>query len=190
MVVAVVIAAAVAVLSLVAYPTISRLQGEQATRVHPTATPDTGLQNVGGPEQPGGATGTGGEFPVGTVTTTGAPTDQPTTDGSAGELGAGTSTAAAFLSSSSSPRPSRTAASSPSSSTSGQSGDIGAKAAARAMLPEFGFADSEFGCLNSVWTQLNLWGSPAQVRPGLAYIKTTYGTPCAARAHLRDTGEY
>ena len=56
------------------------------------------------------------------------------------------------------------------------------------MLAEFGFADSEFGCLNALWNRLGLWGTVAQARSGLAYIKGRYGTPCAAWDHVQGDG--
>jgi membrane protein involved in colicin uptake len=86
------------------------------------------------------------------------------------------------------------------------------RAAARALLPEFGFADSEFSCLDSLWMGESGWNyqatnsssgaygipqslpaskmasvgpdyltNPAtQIRWGLQYIKSSYGTPCGA----------
>ncbi len=41
-----------------------------------------------------------------------------------------------------------------------------------------------------MWTRLDKWGSVAQVRPGLGYIKSRYGTPCAAWDHVQETGQY
>ena len=64
------------------------------------------------------------------------------------------------------------------------------RSVAKALFPAFGFADSEFGCLNAMWNRLDTWGSVAQVRPGLAYVKSRYGTPCAAWDHVRETGQY
>ena len=82
---------------------------------------------------------------------------------------------------------------------------------ARAMLPQFGFADSEFGCLDALYHSESGWNPRAdnpissafgipqaltggthvlpddymtnpvsQIRWGLGYIKSTYGTPCSA----------
>jgi hypothetical protein len=81
---------------------------------------------------------------------------------------------------------------------------------ARALLPEFGFADSEFDCLDSLYMSESGWrvdadnptssayGIPqaltqlhdlpadymtsaeSQIRWGLGYIQDTYGTPCNA----------
>jgi hypothetical protein len=61
---------------------------------------------------------------------------------------------------------------------------------ARALLSEFGFSDSQFGCLSALWNRLDLWGSAAQVRPGLGYVKSRYGTPCAAWDYVRRGGDY
>ena len=86
------------------------------------------------------------------------------------------------------------------------------RAAARALLPEFGFSDSQFGCLDQLWVGESNWrytaensssgayGIPqslpgskmatvasdwrtnpaTQIRWGLKYIKSSYGTPCSA----------
>jgi hypothetical protein len=86
------------------------------------------------------------------------------------------------------------------------------QAAARALLPEFGFSDSQFGCLDKLWVGESNWrytaensssgayGIPqslpgskmatvaadwrtnpvTQIRWGLKYIKSSYGTPCGA----------
>ena len=88
---------------------------------------------------------------------------------------------------------------------------------ARAMLPTFGFADSEFACLDSLYVSESGWdpladnptssayGIPqaltethrlpadymtnpvSQIRWGLGYIRNAYGTPCAAWAFKRPT---
>ena len=86
------------------------------------------------------------------------------------------------------------------------------RAAARALLSEFGFDDSQWGCLDNLWMGESGWnysasnsGSGAygipqslpgskmasvgadwqtnpvtQIRWGLQYIKSSYGTPCGA----------
>jgi hypothetical protein len=86
------------------------------------------------------------------------------------------------------------------------------RSAARALLPEFGFDDSEFSCLDQLWMGESGWrytaensssgayGIPqslpgskmgtiapdwktnpvTQIRWGLKYIKSSYGTPCGA----------
>jgi len=84
------------------------------------------------------------------------------------------------------------------------------RAAAREMLPEFGFAASEFGCLDALYVSesdwdmyadnptstaygipqalLSEWDVPpgyrtnatTQIRWGLGYIRDSYGTPCSA----------
>lgn len=96
------------------------------------------------------------------------------------------------------------------------------RAAARAMLGDFGFADSQFSCLSSLWTKESNWTSSAtnrssgaygipqslpgskmasagadwrtnpvtQIRWGLQYIKSVYGSPCAAWGHSQQTNWY
>jgi hypothetical protein len=86
------------------------------------------------------------------------------------------------------------------------------RAAARALLPEFGFGDGQWGCLDTLWMGESGWrytasnsssgayGIPqslpgskmatiasdwrtnpvTQIRWGLTYIKSSYGTPCGA----------
>jgi hypothetical protein len=86
------------------------------------------------------------------------------------------------------------------------------RAAAQALLPEFGFSDSQFDCLDKLWVGESNWrytaensssgayGIPqslpgskmatvgsdwrtnplTQIRWGLQYIKSSYGTPCGA----------
>ena len=86
------------------------------------------------------------------------------------------------------------------------------RAAARALLSDYGFSDSQFGCLDNLWMGESGWrytaensssgayGIPqslpaskmatvgadyrtnpaTQIRWGLQYIKSSYGTPCGA----------
>jgi hypothetical protein len=84
------------------------------------------------------------------------------------------------------------------------------KTIARALLPEYGFSQSEFGCLDALYVSESDWridadnptssayGIPqaltethdmpegyftsaeVQIRWGLEYIKDSYGTPCSA----------
>lgn len=91
---------------------------------------------------------------------------------------------------------------------------------ARAMLPEFGFSDSEFGCLDALYVSESNWevtadnptstayGIPqalmsahvlpkgymtsaeVQIRWGLGYIRDAYGTPCAAWSFKQGNGWY
>jgi hypothetical protein len=92
---------------------------------------------------------------------------------------------------------------------------------ARAMLPQFGFADSEFGCLDSLYVSESNWNpradnpvssaygipqaltqstenlpadymsNPAsQIRWGLDYIRSSYGTPCSAWEFKQSHGWY
>ncbi|MGI8901390.1 MAG: lytic transglycosylase domain-containing protein [Nocardioides sp.] len=93
---------------------------------------------------------------------------------------------------------------------------------ARAMLPEFGFSDSEFGCLDALYVSESDWdpradnptssayGIPqaltggthhnlpsdymtnpvSQIRWGLDYIRSSYGTPCSAWSFKQSNGWY
>jgi resuscitation-promoting factor RpfB len=89
------------------------------------------------------------------------------------------------------------------------------------MLASFGFATSQWGCLDDLWERESGWrynaenasgaygipqalpgskmasaGSDWQTNPatqikwGLGYIKSTYGTPCAAWSHEEADGWY
>lgn len=89
------------------------------------------------------------------------------------------------------------------------------------MLPSFGFAHSQFGCLDNIWTRESGWrynaenasgayGIPqalpgskmasagadwatnpaTQIRWGIGYIKSTYGSPCDAWAFWQGHGWY
>jgi hypothetical protein len=89
------------------------------------------------------------------------------------------------------------------------------------MLASFGFAHSQFGCLNNIWARESGWrynaenasgayGIPqalpgskmasagadwqtnpaTQIKWGLGYIKSTYGTPCDAWAFWQGHGWY
>jgi len=101
--------------------------------------------------------------------------------------------------------------------TSGDPRDI-----ARAMLPDFGFSESEFSCLDSLWVGESGWrvnadnptssayGIPqalpgskmasagpdwqtnpaTQIRWGLQYIKSSYGTPCSALSFKQSHNWY
>ena len=91
---------------------------------------------------------------------------------------------------------------------------------ARALLPEYGFGDSEFDCLDSLYESESGWridadnpsssayGIPqaltelhalpadymtsaeSQIRWGLGYIQDTYGTPCGAWSFKSGNGWY
>ncbi|HLJ99773.1 MAG TPA: lytic transglycosylase domain-containing protein [Streptosporangiaceae bacterium] len=124
----------------------------------------------------------------------------------------------------------------PSSSSSSSSGGAGstdlivnmpapdpgtAQSTAFNMLSSFGFASSQWGCLDDLWERESGWrynaenasgaygipqalpgskmasaGSDWQTNPttqikwGLGYIKSTYGTPCAAWSHEEADGWY
>jgi len=89
------------------------------------------------------------------------------------------------------------------------------------MLSSFGFASSQWGCLDDLWEQESGWrynaenasgayGIPqalpgskmasagadwqtdptTQIKWGLGYIQSTYGTPCAAWSHEEADGWY
>jgi hypothetical protein len=96
------------------------------------------------------------------------------------------------------------------------------RATARAMLAGFGWSDSQFSCLNSLWTKESGWNPSAtnpssgaygipqslpaskmatagadyrtnpatQIRWGLTYIKSSYGSPCSAWAHSQAVNWY
>ena len=91
---------------------------------------------------------------------------------------------------------------------------------ARAMLPEFGFAADQFGCLDALWISESDWrvdadnptssayGIPqgltethdmppgymtsaeVQIRWGLGYIQDAYGSPCNAWSFKQGNGWY
>ena len=91
---------------------------------------------------------------------------------------------------------------------------------ARAMMPEFGFAADQFGCLDALWVSESDWrvdadnptssayGIPqgltethdmppgymtdaaVQIRWGLGYIRDAYGTPCGAWSFKQGNGWY
>ncbi len=93
---------------------------------------------------------------------------------------------------------------------------------ARAMLPDFGFGDSQFSCLDALYVSESGWDvhadnptssaygipqslpgekmasagadwedNPAtQIRWGLGYIKTVYGTPCSAWSFKQGNNWY
>ena len=95
------------------------------------------------------------------------------------------------------------------------------KAIAEGLLPSYGFASSQFSCLDDLWTQESGWNPLAenasgaygipqalpgskmasagpdwqtnpttQIKWGLGYIKSTYGTPCGAWDHEVADGWY
>ena len=96
------------------------------------------------------------------------------------------------------------------------------KTLARALMPEFGMAASQFGCLDSLWMKESGWNVRAdnpsssaygipqalpgskmasagpnwesnaetQIRWGLGYIQSRYGSPCSAWAHSQGNGWY
>lgn len=93
---------------------------------------------------------------------------------------------------------------------------------ARALMPQFGFDESQFSCLDELYTRESGWdihatnptsgayGIPqalpatkmatvgsdwqnnaeTQIRWGLEYIRSSYGTPCGAWAHETSIGWY
>jgi uncharacterized protein YabE (DUF348 family) len=93
-----------------------------------------------------------------------------------------------------------------------------AQAIARGMLGDFGFGDDQWGCLQTIWNHESGWrvhaanpsgayGIPqalpgskmgpgwqddatVQIRWGLGYIKSRYGTPCGAWSYWQGHGWY
>jgi hypothetical protein len=96
-----------------------------------------------------------------------------------------------------------------------------AQAIGKSMLASFGFADSQWGCLDDLWNRESGWrvnaenasgafGIPqalpaskmasagsdyltnpaTQIKWGLGYIKSVYGTPCGAWDHEESDGWY
>lgn len=93
---------------------------------------------------------------------------------------------------------------------------------AQSLFPSYGWASSEFSCLDSLWTRESGWNPQAanpysgafgipqalpgskmatagadwatdgdtQIRWGLGYIKSIYGSPCGAWGHEEATGSY
>ena len=192
------VAAVMLLFSVVVYPSLAGNQTPQ-TGVRPAAasTSDRGVQYRGAPE----ASGTGSAWPSGTTDSTAVSTTS-TADATAQTADPGTTsaevptptdragTSTAPRTTSSTPAPGTTppvTSSTPASTTTTESNP---RVVARALFPEFGFADGQFGCLNTMWNRLGLWGTPAQVRPGLIYVKGRYGTPCAAWDEVQRTGNY
>jgi hypothetical protein len=98
--------------------------------------------------------------------------------------------------------------------------DADPRVIARALLPEYGFSDDQFSCLDSLYVSESGWqidadnptssayGIPqaltrlhdlpadymtsaeAQIRWGLEYIQDSYGTPCSAWAFKRANNWY
>ena len=85
------------------------------------------------------------------------------------------------------------------------SGD--ARGVARSLLPSFGWAASQFPCLDSLWARESGWrvsaanssgayGSDWRTNPrtqimwGLHYIQGRYGSPCGAWSHFQSHGWY
>ena len=184
------VAVAVVVAGLFAIPVLSRLDGGAGTDLSDGAAGGrpAAARPAGGPGRPGRAATEVGPGVTTTTTPDGQPTDSATTTTSPSDVserrdeprGARRRAPPGRRD----PRPPRRGRSHrtrtqqhehaappprPPSPTRGRS--------AKAMFPAFGFADSEFGCLNAMWNRLDRWGSVAQVRPGLAYVKSRYGTP-------------
>jgi hypothetical protein len=93
---------------------------------------------------------------------------------------------------------------------------------AKALLPQFGFGEDQFGCLDSIYSQESGWNTHAdnpsssaygipqalpgskmasagpnwqndaatQIRWGLGYIKSRYGSPCSAWGFKQSHGWY
>lgn len=201
---AVAVAAVVTAVGLITYLTLTAVElGPSAER---TATPSVQaeVQLLG---RPGGALDLGdlrqevGQAPQTTADPTprgDSPSPEsrirPTAAPSGAESAASSPAGTASTAISTGPGGSRTSRSAPSgsatSSTASSTAEANARTVARAMLPQFGWSGREFGCLSAMWTRLGLWGSTTQVRPGLGYIAGRYGSPCAAWAQVRETGQY
>ena len=195
-------AVVLAALSLVAYPTIAGRDGAATGPPSPTVPPEAGLQLLGRQGDLADLARQREEVGQGTSTAV-APTDPPTSASSTTAPGESpTSSAAATAVTGRAAGIARRAGR---HDPAGVASDVtqrldhaepehdrddSTRTAARGMLAGFGFADNEFGCLNAMWNRLGLWGTVAQARSGLAYIKGRYGTPCAAWDHVRATGEY
>jgi hypothetical protein len=194
-------AVAVVVTALFAIPVLTEVNGGPPSSTTPTVPREAGLQLLGRQGDLGDLTQQRQQVGQG-VTTTGTPDGPPTdstptptssetTSSSDGLSPGALTTSASSPSRSTTPTgASRTAPSTTSTTSVASATEANPRSAAKAMFPEFGFADSEFGCLNAMWNRLDRWGTVAQVRPGLAYIKSRYGTPCAAWDHVRETGQY
>jgi hypothetical protein len=96
------------------------------------------------------------------------------------------------------------------------------KTLAKALMSDFGWSTSQFGCLDNIWSQESGWNVHAdnpsssaygipqalpgskmssagpnwqdnaetQIRWGLGYIKSRYGSPCAAWSYKQGAGWY
>ena len=193
------LAVVLAALSLVAYPTIAGRDGAATGPQSPTVPPEAGLQLLGRQgdladlarqrEEVGQGTSTAvaPTDPPTSASPTTAPGESPTSSAAATAVTGRAAGVPAGTTPPASPRTSPSASTTPSPSTTATDST---RTATRGMLAGFGFADNEFGCLNAMWNRLGLWGTVAEVRSGLAYIKGRYGTPCAAWDHVRATGEY
>ena len=195
------VAVAVVVAGLFAIPMLTQVDGGPPSSTTPTVPPEAGLQLLGRQGDLGDLAEQRqqvGQDVTTTGTPDGSPTDSATTPSSSESTSPsdGLSPEALAASASSASRSttptgaSRTSPSTTSTPTAASTTEPNPRSAAKAMFPAFGFADSEFGCLNAMWNRLDRWGTVAQVRPGLAYIKSRYGTPCAAWDQVRATGQY
>ncbi len=199
------VAVAVVVAGLFAVPVLLPTGGEPGPAA-PTVPPEAGLQLLGRQGDLGDLAERRQE--VGTLTPTTTPDGQPTDSATAttsptspadetspaalaaSPSGASGSTSSTTGTTRTAPRtPTGSSSTTPGSTTSSAT-ESNPRSVAKTLFPSFGFADSEFGCLNAMWNRLDRWGSVAQVRPGLAYVKSRYGTPCAAWDHVRETGQY
>jgi hypothetical protein len=191
------VAIAAVVAALFAVPVVTQVNGEGPT-ASPTVPPDAGLHWLGRQGDLGDLAEQRQAVGQGVTTTTnGQPTDSATTS----ETSSPTDEASPEALAASASRPSGSTMNTPgvarvapratSTSTAAASAtEPNPREVAKGMFPAFGFADSEFGCLNAMWNRLDKWGSVADVRPGLAYIKSRYATPCAAWDHVRETRQY
>jgi hypothetical protein len=200
--------------SVLVYPSLTSNQtSPTGARPVMSSTSERGLQFLGQPEP----AGTGTEWPAGTssgstaterpsaTAATAEATSTATIEPGPGAADESASAPARVSSSTSNQAPSASSAppagtsstgtsstgtSSTGTSSTATSTSNSPRAVAQALFPEFGFPDNEFGCLNAAWNRLGLWSTAAAVRPGLIYVQSRYGTPCAAWDHVRKTGSY
>ena len=190
--------------SVLVYPSLTGSQTPLTSRAVPgtSSTSDRGLPFLGAPE--GGGTGT--EWPNGTSSASTATSSTSSTTSAADPTSSTASTDPGTTSAEvSTPSPRGPISTAPSTSNppapgttppvtsstpSGTATEDNPRVVARTLFPQFGFADSQFGCLNTMWNRLGLWSTAAQVRPGLIYVKGRYGTPCAAWDEVQRTGSY
>jgi hypothetical protein len=192
------VAVAAVVAALFAVSMVTQVNGEGPT-ASPTVPPEAGLHLLGRQGDLGDLAEQRQAVGQGVTTTT--PDGQPTDSATTSEASSATDEASPEALAASASRTAGSTANTPgvagvspkasSTSTAAASAtEPNPRSVAKGMFSAFGFADSEFGCLNAMWNRLDKWGSVADVRPGLAYIKSRDATPCAGWDHVRATGQY